>query len=232
MLDLFLEITTYALADSVNPCEIAILSMILITILIANPDKKKTVLKAGLMFSLAVFLAYSVYAGILIQLFKGIAGFFARNSSLIRYILGGLAMLLGALNIKDFINYKKGSIGTEMPLFLRPKAKKIISGITSPKGAFFIGFLVTLFLLPCTAGPLILAAGALSKLTFIETIPWVIYYNLIFILPMIIITLLVYFGFKKIEEVEQWKERNIKKLHLIAGALLFLVGFAIIKGWL
>ena len=119
-----------------------------------------------------------------------------------------------------------------MPIWMRPKVKKIIDKITSPLGAFFIGFFVTLFLLPCTAGPLILATGRLSDLTILAAIPWLLYYNLIFILPMIIITLIVFFGLKEVEEVAGWKERNIKILHLISGILLFLVGLAILAGWL
>jgi len=94
------------------------------------------------------------------------------------------------------------------------------------------GFVVTLFLLPCTMGPYIVASGLLSELSTIKAIPWLLYYNLIFVLPMLIITLLVYFGLTKIENVTDWKEKNIKLLHLIAGACLFLVGLALLAGWI
>ena len=142
------------------------------------------------------------------------------------------AMILGGLNIKDYFNYKKGSFATEMPLFMRPKVKKIIKKITSPRGAFIIGFIVTLFLLPCTMGPYVIASGLLAELGTLGALPWLMYYNLLFIIPMLIIVLLVYFGFSKVDEVSGWKERNIKKLHLIAGILLFLVGVALLNGWL
>jgi len=49
---------------------------------------------------------------------------------------------------------------------------------------------------------------------------------------MIIIVGIVYWGFAKIDEVSGWKERNIRMLHLIAGSLLFLVGLALLMGWL
>jgi hypothetical protein len=49
---------------------------------------------------------------------------------------------------------------------------------------------------------------------------------------MILITFAVYFGLTKIDDVTQWKEKNIKKLHLIAGILLFLVGLSLLMGWL
>jgi cytochrome c biogenesis protein CcdA len=115
---------------------------------------------------------------------------------------------------------------------MRPKVKKIIGNITSPKSAFLIGFIVTLFLLPCTIGPYIVASGLLSELGTIGAIPWLLYYNLVFILPMIVITLIVYLGLARVEDVSGWKEKNIRKLHLTAGILLFLVGLGIILGWI
>ncbi len=227
----FTKITGLALADSVNPCEIAVLTMILMTILIQNPDKKKKVLYAGLAFVTSVFIAYLFYGIVLIEIFKTFAGVLRENSPYIYDGLGILSMILGALNIKDFFLYKKGGFATEMPLFLRPKVKRLINGIASTKGAFVIGFLVTLFLLPCTMGPYIIASGLLANLGIIKAFPWLIYYNLVFVLPMIAIVLLVYYGFSRVEEVSGWKERNIKRLHLIAGSLLFLIGLGLILGW-
>ena len=226
------KITLLALADSVNPCAIAVLTMILITILIQNPEKRKKVLYGGLAFVSAVFIGYVFYGVILIQFFKTFAQFLGNSSGYVYKGLAMLAMILGALNVKDYFYYKKGSFGTEMPLFLRPKVKRTIEKVTSPSGAFVIGFLVTLFLLPCTIGPYIVASGLISGLTFLETIPWLLYYNLIFVIPMLLIVGIVYFGFARVEDVSGWKEKNIKKLHLIAGILLFLVGFSLLMGWI
>lgn len=226
------RITLLALADSVNPCAIAVLAMILISILIAHPDKKRKILFSGLAFCLAVFIGYLAYGLIIIQFFKLFAEFLRQNSVYIYKGLALLAILIGALNIKDSVYYKAGSFATEMPIFMRPKVKKITSKITSPGGAFIIGFIVTLFLLPCTIGPYIVASGLLSELGTLNAIPWLLYYNLVFILPMLIITLVVYFGLARVQDVSGWKEKNIRKLHLIAGILLILVGLGILFGWI
>ena len=228
----FGRITLLAIADSVNPCAIAVLAMILMAILIKNPEKRKKVLLTGLIFVLAVYIGYLIYGLIIVQFFKTFAGLLRGGSGYVYNRLAILAMIIGALNIKDFFYYKKGGIATEMPLFLRPKLKRIISEITSPIGAFIIGFLVTLFLLPCTIGPYIVASGLISELGFLKTIPWLLYYNLIFVIPMLLITLITYWGFTRVEDVSAWKERNIKKLHLIAGILLFLVGLGLLTGWI
>ncbi|MBU0959528.1 MAG: hypothetical protein KKB31_06285 [Nanoarchaeota archaeon] len=228
----FIKITSLALADSVNPCAIAVLAMILVAIMIQNPDKKRRVLLGGLSFVAAVYVGYFIYGVIIVQLFRTLTQAILTASPYVYKGFAIISMILGALNIKDFFYYKKGSVGTEMPIFLRPKVKKIIERVTSPSGAFITGFLVTLFLLPCTIGPYVVASGLLSDLGIIGALPWLLYYNLIFILPMIIITLAIYFGFAKVDEVTGWKDRNIKRLHLVAGLLLFLVGVALLTGWL
>ncbi len=228
----FIRITFLALADSVNPCAIAVLTMVLTTILIQNPEKKRKILYGGLAFVASVYVGYLFYGIIITQFFRTFAEFLRENSTYVYNGLGIFAMILGALNIKDFFMYKKGGLSTEMPLFMRPKVKRIIDKITSPSGAFIIGFLVTLFLLPCTMGPYLVAIGLLAELGILGALPWLMYYNILFVLPMLAITLIIFFGVTRIQDVSGWKERNIKKLHLIAGILLFLVGFALLIGWL
>ena len=76
-------------------------------------------------------------------------------------IIAALAIILGLFNLKDFFWYGKGFL-MEVPLAWRPKLKKIISSVVSPMGAFLIGFLISLFLLPCTSGPYIVIIGMLG----------------------------------------------------------------------
>ena len=147
-------------------------------------------------------------------------------------ILGVAAIALGLLNLKDFAKYKPGGLMTEMPMFLRPKVKKIISGITSPKGAFAVGLAVTLFLLPCTIGPYIIAGGILSALDFMSAMPWLVIYNAVFISPMLGITLAIYAGVSRVEDVSGWKDRNIRYLHLVSGVIILLLGAGMVLGLL
>jgi len=93
-------------------------------------------------------------------------------------------MIIGALNIKDYFMYTPGGLATEMPIFMRPKVKKIIQKITSPGGAFIIGFLVTVFLLPCTIGPYLIFSGIIHGLNTLHIVGLLLLYNLIFILSI------------------------------------------------
>jgi len=66
--------------------------------------------------------------------------------------------------------------------------------VLSPIGAFGIGILVSLFLLPCSSGPYIVILGLLSaqsnELNLLG-MGYLVLYNFIFILPMLAITFLV-----------------------------------------
>ncbi len=228
----FFRITFLALADSVNPCAIAVLTMVLISILIHNPEKKRRVLYAGLAFILAVYIGYLFYGAVIIQFFKTFAESMRESTGFVYKGLAIFAMILGALNVKDYFMYEPGGVATEMPMWMRPYAKLAINKITSPSGAFFIGFLVTVFLLPCTIGPYIVASGLLSELGFLKALPWLFYYNILFVLPMAVIVALIYWGFSEVQDISGWKERNIRRLHLAAGVLLFIVGLLLLLGWL
>jgi len=223
------KIISLATVDAINPCALAVLTLILLTILTYSPKKKKDVLLAGLLFSLAVFIMYLFYGLVIIKSFQLIQALTSIRLLLYK-ILGGAAIIIGILNIKDFIRYKPGGFLTEMPLWLRPKMQNFLFKITSPKGAFVIGALVTLFLLPCTIGPYIITGGILSSLVLIKTIPWLLLYNIIFILPMITITIVCYVGFTTVENVSGWKDKNIRYLHLISGLIIFSLGLAMILG--
>ena len=120
----------------------------------------------------------------------------------------------------------------EVPQRWRPKMKGLIRGVTNPFGAFAVGLLVSLFLLPCTSGPYVVILGLLAaKTTFIKAFLYLILYNLIFILPMAAIVLAIYYGLSP-ERAENWRQKKLRLLHLIAGVILIALGVVILGGWI
>ncbi len=221
-----IELIGLAGVDAINPCALAVMVIVLMSLLVADPDKKRNVLLGGLSFTLAVYILYFLYGLIMIQFFAHlIPKESAFYSSIVFQGFGVIAIILGLLNMRDYFDYKPGGIATEMPIKLRPIVKKIIKGIETPRGAFFTGIIVTLFLLPCTIGPYIIFSGDVSvSLSFLESIPWLLLYNLIFVAPMIAITMVIYLGLTTVEKVSGWKEKNIKYLHLAEGLILIVLG--------
>jgi cytochrome c biogenesis protein CcdA len=72
----------------------------------------------------------------------------------------------------------------------------------------------------------------LSAFELLKSLPWLILYNIIFVLPMIGITLFVYWGYTSVEKVTGWKEEHIKYLHLVAGLVLAALGIAMLLGYI
>ncbi len=213
-------ITGAAFVDSINPCAIAVLLILLWGLLFSGTKEK--VLKAGFSFILAIFLAYFLIGIGLFSFFIKISSLI--SASLLHKIVGSFGILIGLFNIKDFFFYGKGFL-MEIPLAWRPKLKNLLQEVTSPISAFLIGLLVTFFELPCTGGPYCFTLGYLSKkITLFQLIPYLIYYNVIFILPLLLILGLIYFGFLKVEEAEDWRQKNIRLLHLIAGLVMLSLG--------
>ncbi len=214
-------ITSAALVDSINPCAIAVL-LILLGSLITTTNKKKAVL-TGLLFASGLFAAYFIAGlGLFHALnFSGLAKWF-------HIIIGIMAVLIGLSNIKDFFWYGGGGFVTEIPNRWRPSLKKLLKGITSPLPAFFAGFVIIFFELPCTGGPYLFTIGYLASLPKVSLIPILLYYNFIFILPLLIITGMIYFGYSSIESTNKWKDKNIKILHLISGIIMLGLGIWVI----
>ena len=213
-----------AIVDSINPCAIAVLLILMSALLISG--NKKRALGAGIAFTISIYIAYFLF---------GLGLFSALQISGLSYwfykIIGMVAIVIGLFNIKDFFWYGGAGFVMEIPRSWRPTLKKMLGSVTSPIGAFLIGFIVCLFELPCTGGPYIFILGLLAeRTTMISSIPILLLYNLFFVLPLIIITFAIYFGFSNVEKATEWKDKNIKILHLIAGIIMLVLGIGVVSG--
>ena len=216
------KVLSLAAVDAVNPCALAVLSLMLITILSYNPTKKRNLLLAGLAFTASVFVMYLIYGLVIIKSFQLIQSLTSIRIWLYK-ILGAGAIILGCFKLRDFLR-----AGAVCKVSL--KVNKIISKITSPKGAFLVGAFVTVFLLPCTIGPYVICGGILSGFCLLKSLPLLLLYNLIFVLPMIILVWVIYFGLSKVEDVSKWQAKHMKYLDLVSGLIILGLGIAMFLG--
>jgi cytochrome c biogenesis protein CcdA len=214
------KLISLAGVDAINPCTLAVLALMLVAILTYNPDKRRKILLAGLAFVIAVFIMYLIYGLIIIQAFQLIQTLTSIRIILYQF-LGAGAIILGLFKLRDFFRAKR-------ICKTNPKLNKIISKITSPKGAFLVGAFVTIFLLPCTIGPYVICCGILSSLSLFKVIPLLLLYNLIFVLPMLGVVLIIYFGLSKVEDITSWQARNLKYLDLISGLIIGALGILMV----
>jgi len=229
MQKLTIPIVIFAAAvDAINPCAFAVL-IILMTAALSITDKKR-VLKFGLAFTASIYISYFLMG---LGLFSALQ--VSGTSHTFYIIVTILAVIIGLLNIKDYFWYGKGFL-MEVPLSWRPAMKKILNSATTPFGAFIAGLAVSLFELPCTGGPYIVILGLLAKeVTRSVGFSYLLLYNLVFISPLIILSIIIYKGLSTTEKLEKIRQEKIKTLHLIAGILMLIIAgimvLSMIKGW-
>lgn len=206
-----------AFADAANPCALAVLILLLATVS-ASKGKNRALL-SGLMFSLAIFISYLAMG---FGLYNAIGVFGV--SKYLSLGVGALAIVIALANFKDVFWYGKFFI-MEVPLSWRPKMQEIIRKATSPWSAFGIGFLVSLFLVPCASGPYVVILGMLAqKVAIAKTFTLLVLYNFVFVSPMILITLGMYFFNAKLSKMEKMRRENLRLLHAITGVIMLAVG--------
>lgn len=213
-----LAVIAAATADSINPCEFAVL-VILLSGVLASGERNRA-LKIGLAFVFTVFVMY---------LLMGFGIFSIRPASGLAYYfykaIGIFALIIGVLNVKDYFWEDSKGVWSGVPNSWRPKIQRLLDNVTSVPGAVFSGVLVSLFLLPCTSGPYLVVLGLLSYAT---TRFWaavlLLLYNLIFILPMIGIVLAVCFGLTSTAKAAHWRHRRLRLVHLITGVIMIVMG--------
>ena len=89
-----------------------------------------------------------------------------------------------------------------------------------------LGIFVVLVELPCTGAPYFAVLALLAQGEYALAIPYLLLYNLIFILPLLAVIALAYFG--KGVELEAWRLAHRGLMRLIIGLfLIFLGGFMI-----
>ncbi len=213
-----------ALTNGLNPCGIGMMITFLGYLIVfgGRSKDKNYILKTGAIYILAVFLTY-LMTGLL---FYGVAYYFQHwwFARVFKYFVGGALIIAGIIQLKDVfcldspIHLQMSSKGFEKLTKLMTKAS---FGVTA-----LIGFLTTIFSTPCML-PLYIGTTtviARSGLPMAKVLGFFLYYNLIFILPLVVI-LVIMAGGKQIINMKEWQHKNTKWMRLILGVALVAVGF-------
>ncbi|MEW5826691.1 MAG: cytochrome c biogenesis protein CcdA [Candidatus Bipolaricaulota bacterium] len=216
-----------AALDSVNPCDFAVLVLLLGTLLVVG--KRTKVLWAGLAFSAGIFVAYFSMGFGLYSLLGLTTGTRAFRDPFI-YAVSAVAILVGLWEMKDLCWYGRW-FSIEVPEKWKPSVKKITSAAVTIPGAFLVGLVDSLFLAPCTSGPYLVILTLLSQTsTRGQGALYLLLYNAVFIVPMILITLAVHFGMTTTARAERWRQAKLGKLHFITGLVMVALGIGMILG--
>lgn len=213
-------IVATGLIDSLNPCAIGVL-ILLMSILVVYKSKKELIFY-GLIYIFFIFLTY-LLAGFGLMYFLSSIPLYV--SEYISVAVGFLIIAAGLIEIKDFFWYGRG-ITLAISAGRAKRIHEIAKKVTLPS-VVLLGVFVAAVELPCTGGPYLAILTLLSQNFNFAAFLMLILYNIIFVSPLIIILLLVHFGIK-IQNIKRWKQNNRAYMRLASGIILIILGWLLI----
>jgi len=203
---LFHLITVAAVLDSVNPCA---LSILLLTI--------------GFLFSLGIAGIFVVYLLIGLGIIQALHLF--DTPHFMAKAGASLIIVAGLINIVNEF-FPVFPLKLRIPRAAHGKIAKLMEKSSIP-AAFFLGAFVGLCEFPCTGGPYLMALGLLhDQATYLQGVGYLVFYNLVFILPLVLI--LLFAGDKNLlEKVKEWKNKENKNMRLWGGIAMVALGLLI-----
>ena len=209
-----------ALIDSINPCAIGVL-ILLVSIMVVYKSRRD-LLFYGFVYIFFVFLTY-LLAGFGILYFLSIIPL--KVSEYISIMVGSIIVIAGLIEVKDFFWYGQG-ITLSIPPEKAKQIHEMTKKVTLP-AMVFLGAFVAGVELPCTGGPYLAILTLMSQNFDFIAFLLLIFYNIIFVMPLIVILLMVYFGYK-IQNLKRWKQANRAYMRLATSIILLFLGWLLI----
>ncbi len=216
------------LVDGLNPCAFATL-VFFVSYLTLSGRQGREVLVVGTAFTLGVFLAYLVVG---LGFYKVLDLLGDLLTTLGRWVYGLTALLCAALAVfsfLDFLKARRGEIGDmalNLPHSLRMRINAVIRrGRKSQAfvaGAFATGVVVSFLELACTGQvylPTIIFVISQPAMR-VRALLFLVLYNLLFILPLVVVFILVYYGTAGSKQLTRFLQQQAATVKL-GMALLF-----------
>jgi len=228
-----LTVVGAGLWDGLNPCAFATI-VFFISYLTFLGRKGREILVVGAAFALGVFLTY-LFVGLgLLKVLEQLLFL----TTLSRWVYGLTALFCLALAVFSFLDYLKARRGEfkemtlRIPLRLRQRINRIVREGAQARAfvpvAFVTGFVVSVIELACTGQvylPTIIFVMGMSEMQG-QAFFYLLLYNLAFILPLVVVFGLAYFGTTS-EQLGMFINRHTATIKL-GTVLMFLV----LAGWL
>ena len=211
-------VTVTAAIDSINPCAVGVL-ILLISVLVAARQSTKKMLLLGGLYILSIYVTY-LMAGLGMIYFLSTIPLYL--SEYIAIAVGLLIIFAGLLEIKDYFWYGRW-FSLTIPAFAAKKLDRLASNVTVP-GMILLGAFVAGVELPCTGAPYLAIVTLLSQYFDFKALLLLLYYNVIFVAPLVVILGMVAAG-KKLHEVKKWKQESRGVMRLLIGMMLVGMGW-------
>ncbi|MFC1463004.1 cytochrome c biogenesis CcdA family protein [Verrucomicrobiota bacterium] len=220
------------LTDGINPCAIATL-VFFMSLLGVSKVKGRGLLLMGVPFCLASFVTYTALGFGLLRVLHLLSGFETARAT-IEVVLMAVLVVLAVVSLSDAFRYRRtgnaSHVALQLPASIKARIHKIMrQGMKARSlilGGLVVGTLVTALESVCT-GQVYVPTLALVVKESGMTKAWtyLLLYNAMFIMPLVVVFILTYFGLRT-ETLIEWSKRNVVISKVLLG--LFFAGMAIL----
>ena len=225
--DLSLQVLTILLAglDAFNPCAFFVLLFLLS--LLTHQHQRSRMLLIGGIFVLCSGVLYFAFMAAWLNVFLVVG-----NLAWITAAAGALALLIGALNLKDYFAFPHGpslSISAERQADLFQRGRRLVQSGHLPTmlaTTLLLAGVANFYELLCTAGfPMVFTRLlTLREQDVAQHYAYLLLYNLIYILPLLLIVL----AFVRTLGSRKLSEREGRLLKLLSGLMMFGLGLLLV----
>ncbi|MAT96252.1 MAG: hypothetical protein CL608_03840 [Anaerolineaceae bacterium] len=208
------------LLDSVNPCAFAVI-LLLLAFLFTLRKSRGHILKLGFVYVGMIFLVYFAIGLGLLQAVR-----FSDDPHFVARAGAWLLIGLGIVNLIEYF-FPKFPIKLHMPKIAGARTQTLIKQATLPT-TMMAGLVVGLCTFPCSGGIYVSIITLLNaKTTLAWGVSYLALYNILFVLPLIIILLLV--GNRMAAKTwARWEREHSLKIRLWYGVVMVALGAAML----
>jgi cytochrome c biogenesis protein CcdA len=226
-----IPILAAGLLDGVNPCAFSTLVFLISALAVAGRSRAQ-VLQIGLFFSAAVFATYLMIGLGFFQAVR-VASAFPILAAVIRWILIAVLLAFASLSLYDYFQLRSGrtdKVLLQLPQSIKRRLHRDIKSRTRSAAliasSLVLGFLVSLFELACTGQvyfPTLVYLHGVRRDA--GSISYLLLYNFAFILPLLIVFALSYWGISS-QKLARWVQGSMKPVKLLLTGLF--LGLAVL----
>jgi glutaredoxin len=216
--------------DGVNPCAFTTI-IFFVSYLAVMGRKGRDILFVGASFTVAVFVTY-LLVGVGVLSFVHSLGIVRTLSRVVYLATGVFCLVLAGFSLFDVYRIRQGrieDIALKLPERLQKRVHQAIREGRNVRNyvwaAFITGFLVSLLELACTGQvylPTIIFVSGVPELR-VNALVYLVLYNLMFILPLVVIFVLVFYGTSS-KQLTGFFRANAASVKLLTALLFAALG--------
>ncbi|MDD4954618.1 MAG: hypothetical protein PHP17_01065 [Candidatus Omnitrophica bacterium] len=229
------------LIDGINPCAFAVI-VFFVSFLAVYGYRRREIIYVGTSYCFAVFLTYLLIGLGFFNFLYSLTNFYS-VIKIFYYFIAAFCFILSALALYDFFKFKRtkqtDGMVLQLPHFFKKRINEIIGrhlrkkqdegALSLAVSAFVVGFFVSLLEGACTGQVYLPTIVLILKNTNMRAIAfsYLVIYNLMFILPLVVIFALSLLGFSS-QKFNNFLKDNMGGIKFLMFLLFLLLGLVIL----